>query len=62
MSTEPVLVDAGHFHCQIRGALVNGDIVLCSGVKFVQVDEHRCELVLLTEADVESLTAPGGSS
>jgi hypothetical protein len=59
MSTETVIVPAGHFYCAIPAALVEGEPVVCSGVMFRKVDEESCELVFLTEADVERLTEPG---
>ena len=60
MSTETVIVDTDHFYCAVPAELVTGEITLCAGVQFRQVDDRVCELVFLTEADVERLTAPEG--
>jgi hypothetical protein len=60
LTHEYVHVDRDHFHCQVPNSLVDGDPVLCAGITFRQVDSDTCELVFLSERDVESLTSPEG--
>lgn len=62
MILETVAIPAGHFACAVPADLVNGEITLCAGVQFRQVNGDQCELVLLTETDVERLTSPDGAS
>jgi hypothetical protein len=51
-------LEPGHFYCVIPEALVDGDVVMCAGVRFERTPEDVCELVFLSEAQVEALTAP----
>jgi hypothetical protein len=51
-------LEPGLFYCAVPEALVNGDVVMCAGLQFKQTADDRCELVFLSEADVERLTGP----
>lgn len=62
MTLETVTIPAGHYACAIPPELVTGGITLCAGVQFRQLNGDQCELVLLTEADVERLTSPEPSA
>ena len=62
MSQQDTIVEtpAGEFLCRIPHELVGG-ITLCAGIQFERVDAENVQLVFLTEADVERLTAPEAS-
>ncbi|HYF54439.1 MAG TPA: hypothetical protein VEA41_09285 [Salinarimonas sp.] len=55
---ERIYLEPDQYYCRIPRDAALGEIVLCAGFKFERVDEDQVELVLLSEADVERLTAP----
>ncbi|HMF60857.1 MAG TPA: hypothetical protein VK595_10825 [Vicinamibacterales bacterium] len=62
MTDEKVYIQPDQCVCIIPRELAeNPEVTLCAGVKFVRLDEDQCELVLLTEQDVERLTDPEAS-
>ena len=63
MTDEKVYIQPDQCVCIIPRELAeNPEVTLCAGVQFVRLDEDRCELVLLTEQDVERLTDPDGGA
>lgn len=56
--SDKIYLEPDQLYCIIPAELVTGEVTLCAGVKFQQVDADRAELILLTEANVDALTSP----